>query len=125
MCRFILDEWQKVGSRRTKSESKKLSTGGFHMVLVRGLPWKVTKDDVTKFLKGVKILNGDNGINIIKNVAMEAYVELTSKADVKKALALNNKIIESRTIHSKFNQKPFSMFKYNNFDWRFGFDLIC
>lgn len=95
-----VDEWQRVGSRRSKSDSKKGSTNGFYMVLARGFQWKVTKRDVFSFFKGIKILNGENGINIIKNVAMEAYIELTSKADVKKALELNNKSVDSRTIRS-------------------------
>lgn len=53
------------------------------------------------FFKGVKILNGEDGINIIKNVAMEAYVELVSKADVKAALKLDSKRVDDRMIHSK------------------------
>lgn len=81
-----------------KSESKK-GSAGFYMVLARGWPWKVTKIDVIKFFKGIKVLNGERGINIIKNVAMEAYVELSSKADVKKALALNNRSVDLRPVH--------------------------
>lgn len=94
------DEWQRVGPRRSKSELKKGATVGFYMVLARGFQWKVTKRDVVKFFKGIKILNGENGVNIIKNVAMEAYIELSSKADVKKALEFNNKIVDSRSIRS-------------------------
>lgn len=100
---FDLDEWQRVGSRRTKSVSKK-GSAGFYMVLARGWPWKVTKSDVIKFFKGIKILNGEKGINIIKNIAMEAYVELSSKADVKKALALNNKSVDLRPVHGNYIQ---------------------
>lgn len=54
------------------------------------------------FFKGIKIVNGENGINIIKNVAMEAYVELASKADVKVALKLDSKRVDDRVIHGKF-----------------------
>lgn len=54
------------------------------------------------FFKGIKIANGENGINIIKNVAMEAYVELASKADVKAALKLDGKRVDDRMVHSKF-----------------------
>lgn len=71
------------------------------MVLARGFQWKVTKKDVMDFFKNINIANGEKGINIIKNVAMEAYVELASKADVNKALALNNRRVESRTVFSK------------------------
>lgn len=69
------------------------------MVMARGFQWKVTKKDVMSFFAGVKILNGENGINIIKNIAMEAYVEFSSKSDRTKALALCNKKFDSRTIH--------------------------
>lgn len=71
------------------------------MVLARGFQWKVTKKDVMDFFKGINILNGENGINIMKNTAMEAYVELGSKTDVKKALALNSKRVDARTVHGK------------------------
>lgn len=69
------------------------------MVLARGFQWKVTKQDVIGFFKGIKVMNGENGINIIKNVAMEAYVELASKADVKTALKLDNKRVDDRVVH--------------------------
>lgn len=98
---YKTDEWQKVGSRRSKTEAKRSGTG-FYMVLARGFQWKVTKKDVMFFFKGIKILNGEKGINIIKNIAMEAFIELVSKTDVKKALALNNKRVDSRTVHGKF-----------------------
>lgn len=97
-----LGEWQKVGPRRSKTEIKKPGNG-FFMVLARGFQWKVSKKDVSDFFKGIKILNGEKGINIMKNVAMEAYVELASKNDVKKALALNNKRVDSRTVHGKYS----------------------
>lgn len=103
-----LGEWQKV-SRRSKAESKKLSTG-FYMVMARGFQWKVSKKDVMDFFKGINILNGEKGINIMKNVAMEAYIELASKNDVKKALALNNKRVDARTIHGEYR---FEYFLFN------------
>ena len=96
----FLGEWQKVGPRRSKTEPKK-PVVGFYMVMARGFQWKVSKKDVMDFFKGIKILNGEKGINIMKNVAMEAYIELASKNDVKKALALNNKRVDSRTVHGE------------------------
>lgn len=74
------------------------------MVLARGFQWKVTKQNVINFFKGIRILNGEQGINIMKDGAMMAYVELVSSADVKKALALDNKRVDSRTIHGTINQ---------------------
>lgn len=71
------------------------------MVLARGFPWKVTKKDVFDFFAGVKILHGEKGVNIIKNGAMEAYVELPTKAERKKALALSNKKVDSRVVYGK------------------------
>ena len=86
-------------------EAKKAATvNAVYMVMARGFQWKVTKEDVLKFFKSINIPKGEKGINIIKNVAMEAYVELASKADVKKALALNNKRVESRTVHGNSNE---------------------
>lgn len=70
--------------------------------MARGFQWKVSKKDVIDFFQGIKIVNGEKGINIIKNIAMEAFVELASKAEVKKALALNNKRVDSRTVHGKW-----------------------
>lgn len=105
MSMFILetvtDEWQRVG-RRTKPGSKKTaSSQQCYMVLARGFQWKVTKQDVINFFKGIKIVGGEKGINIIKNVAMEAYVELASKADVKAALKHDSKRVDERMIHGK------------------------
>ncbi|XP_031625949.1 uncharacterized protein LOC116342460 [Contarinia nasturtii] len=101
-------EWQKVGSRRSKTDTKKTSHI-FYMVLARGFQWKVTKKDVMDFFKGINILNGENGINIMKNTAMEAYVELVSKSDVKKALALNSKRVDCRTVHvTEIDSKEYS-----------------
>lgn len=97
---LTLDEWHKVSSRRSKFDSENTATKSApFMVMARGFQWKVTKKDVMNFFAGVKILNGENGINIIKNIAMEAYVEFASKADRSKALALCNKKFDSRTIH--------------------------
>lgn len=69
------------------------------MILARGFQWKVTKQDVISFFKGIKIVDGEKGINIIKNVAMEAYIEVVSKADVKAAVKLHNKRVDERVIH--------------------------
>lgn len=71
------------------------------MVLARGFQWKVTKKDVLDFFEGVKVLNGEKGINIIKNGAMEAYVELPSKAERKKALALTTRKVDSRIVYGE------------------------
>lgn len=102
---YELDEWQRVGSRRAKSDGKKgAASGGFYMVVARGFQWKVTKQNIVEFFKGIKILNGECGVNIIKDGAMVAYVELASNADVKKALAMDNKRVDSRTIHGIFGR---------------------
>lgn len=71
------------------------------MVLARGFQWKVSKKDVLDFFAGVKVLNGEQGVNIIKNGAMEAYVELPSKAERKKALALTTRKVDSRIVYGK------------------------
>lgn len=68
------------------------------------------------FFKGIKIVNGEKGINIIKNVAMEAYVELASKADIKAALKLDSKRVDDRVIHSKFCDAHLVFFPVGSFD---------
>lgn len=70
-------------------------------MLARGFQWKVSKKEVIDFFAGIKILNGEKGINIIKNGAMEAYVELPNKAERRKALALNNTKMDTRTIYGR------------------------
>lgn len=90
-------EWQQVGARKSKIDKKK-SVGRTYMVIARGFQWKITKQNVMDFFKGIKIVNGIDGINIVKNVAMEAHVELASKVDRNKALTLHNKLFESRAI---------------------------
>lgn len=94
-------EWQHVGARKTKIVKQK-TTVRTYMVIARGFQWKVTKQNVMDFFKGIQIFNGENGIDIVKNGAMEAHVELASKADLKKALALHNKLFESRSITGMF-----------------------
>lgn len=95
-------EWQQVGSRRLKLEKQK-PTGRTYMVVARGFHWKVTKREVIDFFNGIKVVNGENGVTIVKNVAMEAHVVLGSKGDRKKALALHNKQYDSRTITGKIS----------------------
>lgn len=93
-------EWQQVGVRKSKTDKKK-SSGRTYTVVARGFQWKVTKQNIMAFFKGINIVNGEDGINIVKNVAMEAHIVLASKADRKKALALHNKLFESRAISGR------------------------
>ena len=39
----------------------------FYLLQLRGLPYTATKEDVIKFLDGVKVRGGDNGILFINN----------------------------------------------------------
>ena len=39
----------------------------FYLLQLRGLPYTATKEDVIKFLDGVKVCGGDNGILFINN----------------------------------------------------------
>lgn len=97
------NEWQQVGARKSKIDKKKSTGRSTYMVMARGFQWKVTKQNVIDFFKGIKIVNGEDGINIVKNVAMEAHVVLASKADRKKALTLHNRIFESRAIAGMYH----------------------
>lgn len=99
--KFHESGWQQVEARKAKIEKKNI-IGRTYTVIARGFQWKVTKKDVIEFFKGIQIVDGEDGINIVKNVAMEAHVALASKADRKKALALHNKQFESRAITSMY-----------------------
>lgn len=100
--KFYEPEWQQVGARKSKVDKKKTADRTY-MVIARGFPWRVTKQNVMEFFKGIKIVNGEDGINIVKNVAMEAHVVLASKVDRKKALTLHNKLFESRAIAGMYH----------------------
>lgn len=100
--KFHESGWQQVEARKSKIDKNK-STGRIYTVIARGFQWKVTKKNVMAFFKGIDIVDGEDGITIVKNGAMEAHVVLASKADRKKAFALHNKLFESRAITSKYN----------------------
>lgn len=71
------------------------------MVIARGFPWAVRKKDVMEFFKGVDILNGEHGIKIVKNNAMEAHIELTTAKERDHAISRNKRMFGSRTIYGK------------------------
>lgn len=71
------------------------------MVMANGFRWNITKNDVHEFFKGVNILNGDDGIFIVKDLSMKAYIQFATKADRKKALAKHMKQMHSRIIYGK------------------------
>lgn len=70
-----------------------------YKVIARGFPWNVTKRDVIEFFKGVEILNGEHGISIVKNHAMEAHIELSTAKDRDNALSRHKRKIGSQIIN--------------------------
>lgn len=64
-----------------------------------GFPWRTSKNDIRKFFKGVRIINGEHGIQMAKNGSMEASFMVTNEDEVRKALALNGQKFESRPIY--------------------------
>lgn len=73
-----------------------------YRILARGFPWQVKREDVDRFFQNVSIVGGVNGINLKKNVAMEATFFVASKDGLRKALAHDKRQIDSRTIHGNF-----------------------
>lgn len=74
---------------------------GEFTVLARGYAWSVTKEAIRKFFIDVNIVNGEEGISLYKNGAMETRFDVASNADMKKALAQNGKRIGTRAIAGK------------------------
>lgn len=72
-------------------------TGEF-TVLARGYNWSVTKEAIREFFFDVNIVNGEEGISLYKNGAMETRFDVASNADMNKALAQNGKRLGNRII---------------------------
>lgn len=73
-----------------------------HVIMARGFPWNVKPADVCTFFQNIRIVGGINGIQIRRNVAMEAEFSVLSIEDVRKALARDKDRIDSRTIHGLY-----------------------
>lgn len=67
-------------------------------VLARGFPWDVEKSDVIAFFKGITIVGGHKGIQIMKNKAMEAYVDVATDIDHDNALSRTGRLVGSQKI---------------------------
>lgn len=70
-------------------------------ILARGYAWSVTKEAVREFFRNVNIVNGEEGISLYKNGAMETRFDVASNADMKKALAQNGERMGTRIIAGK------------------------
>ncbi|XP_020383569.1 heterogeneous nuclear ribonucleoprotein H3-like isoform X3 [Rhincodon typus] len=72
------------------------------VVRVRGLPWSCTADEVLRFFSDCKILNGTAGIHFTYlregRPSGEAFVQLESEEDVKRALAKDRESMGHRYI---------------------------
>lgn len=70
-----------------------------YSIVTRGFPWATSKSDIKKFFKGVRIINGEQGIQMVKNGAIEANFMVNNEDEVQKALAFNGQKFESKTIY--------------------------
>ncbi|CAF1391811.1 unnamed protein product, partial [Didymodactylos carnosus] len=86
--------------RNTRSRSPR-SRRRF-LVKLRGLPYSATKNDVHKFLKPCHILDGDDGIHMLKTKngrsSGECFVDLESDEDVRIALLKSKNHMGNRYI---------------------------
>lgn len=61
-----------------------------YVVKLRGLPWSTTVDEILKFFRDCKILDGPNGVHMTTSregrPSGEAFVELIDEEDLKHAL---------------------------------------
>lgn len=77
-------------------------------VMAHGFPWTVEKSDILEFFKGIKIMGGDKGVRIEKNITVEAYVDVATAVDHDNALSRNGRVFESQIILGrlmKFEEK--------------------
>lgn len=84
-----------------KEESPSVSNNDSkHIVRLRGLPFRVTKHEISDFFTGLSILNGLNGINIDK--LGQAHVQFKTKRDYQRSFSFHNKYLGDRYIEGKF-----------------------
>lgn len=82
------------------------------MVKAVGFPWKVTRGDVLKFFDGISVVNGEQGIRLVKRGkgAMVAYVKFATSGDQHFALTRNKMKIDSQTIYGSFSYCQYNIF---------------
>lgn len=77
-----------------------------YIVKLRGLPWSATTDDILRFFKNCKVLNGKLGIHMTSSregrPSGEAFVEFESDEDMNTALRKDRDNIGSRYIEGIF-----------------------
>lgn len=78
-----------------------------HLIRIRGLPWTITKQEIVEFFKGVMIRHGEDGIHLVtlgansSRPSGEAYVELCSAEDVRRAHSFDMKHLRRRYIEGR------------------------
>lgn len=95
---FVLKIFNLIGSPNIDSPHQ--ASRPTYSIVTRGFPWTTSKSDIKKFFKGVRIINGEQGIQMAKNgCAIEANFMVNNEDDVQKALAFNGQKFESKTIY--------------------------
>lgn len=102
----------KENTRRRATEAKASSKPSTDLsketnrIVARGLPWKVTEDDILEFFQGVNILNGKKGIQFRRcgvRGAMEAHFEVVSANDRVAALKRRGQLMDNRRVDGELN----------------------
>lgn len=78
--------------------------------MVRGFLWCVSPHEIREFFKDVNIINGEAGIQINKDVNMEARFSVATEDDLNKALAHHNQRMGPRFV-SGISYLTFNSFK--------------
>lgn len=81
---------------------KMIKDGDEYIIKIRGLPWSSTVDDILDFFDDCSIKNLKDGVHLTKlengRPSGEAYIELTSKLDLERALKKNRRYMGHRYI---------------------------
>jgi len=90
-------------SRERRSYAPPRNCASEHCIKLRGLPWSATKEDVVDWLDDVDCCGGSDGVVFIMDQKInrpsgDAYVEVETSADIKRALRLHKKNMGSRYV---------------------------
>lgn len=84
-----------------------------YVVKLRGLPWSTTVDEVIKFFRDSKVLNGPSGVHMTTSregrPSGEAFVEFVDEDDLKAALKRDRDHMGNRYIEGNSKEKKTDM----------------
>lgn len=111
---------QKVEGQPPRIFERKVEEDGQCVVLLRGLPWDATTENIQEFFSGLEIV--EDSIVIAKNyegkTTGEAYAQFTSEDQITEALGRNRSNIGRRYIEVyKSNQNERTKAKFKGLPW--------